>query len=65
MGTFARSVTLLCCLLAGGLGGVAHAIEDPDTEAARRHFVAGAALYDDAKYAEAIVELAAARRLRP
>jgi tetratricopeptide (TPR) repeat protein len=40
-------------------------MDDPDTEAARRHFVAGAALYDDAKYAEAIVELAAARRLRP
>ena len=35
--------------------------EDPDTEIARRHFIAGAKLYNDARYEEAISHFIAAR----
>lgn len=37
---------------------------DPDTEIARRHFTRGTTLYDDGKYAEAIVEFEAAKKLK-
>ncbi|MEO6950565.1 MAG: hypothetical protein ABI321_02035 [Polyangia bacterium] len=61
MRALARSITVLCLLLARAT----HAFDDPDTEAARRHFVAGAALYEDARYGAAIVEFTAARKLTP
>lgn len=57
----ARCIPVLCLLLAAS----ARAYDDPDTEAARRHFTAGAALYEDGKYGQAIVEFSAARVLRP
>jgi tetratricopeptide (TPR) repeat protein len=41
------------------------AVEDPDTEIAKRHFAAGAALYDRGLYKDAIVEFSAARDVKP
>ena len=38
---------------------------DPDTEIARRHFTQGTSLYNEEKYAEAILEFEAARRVKP
>ena len=46
-------------------GDTVLAVEDPDTEIAKRHFAAGAALYDQGKYNDAIVEFSAARDVRP
>jgi tetratricopeptide (TPR) repeat protein len=45
--------------------GTAGAKEDPDTEIARRHYSQGLALYEAARYREAVVEFEAARKLRP
>ena len=45
--------------------GHVQAVEDPDTEIAKRHFAAGAALYDAGRYEDAIVEFSAARAVRP
>lgn len=42
----------------------ARAADDPDTEIARRHFVAGAQLYESARYEEAIAEFMAARAVK-
>ena len=51
------SLTIFSC-------AYARAADDPDTEIARRHFLAGAKLYDDAKYDEAIAEFTAARAVK-
>ena len=55
-----RTIVLGVALLAGFSARPARA-EDPDTEIARRRFVAGAKLYEDAHYEEAIAEFTAAR----
>jgi hypothetical protein len=45
--------------------GVARALEDPDTEVARRHFEKGRAAYDNQDYHRALTEFIAARRAKP
>jgi tetratricopeptide (TPR) repeat protein len=56
-----RTLMVLCALV-----GVASAQPvDPDTEAARRHFDKGRALYEAGKYDEAIGEFEVARKLKP
>src|SRR5947207_7126726 len=43
----------------------ARALEDPDTEVARRHFERGRAAYDDQDYRRALDEFIAAERAKP
>jgi tetratricopeptide (TPR) repeat protein len=47
------------------LCSVARAEQDPDTEAAQRHFEAGAAAYEDKDYPLALREFQEAQRLKP
>jgi|GEM_PF-2170193 len=44
---------------------VAQPLEDPDTAAAKRHFLRGTAYYDEQRFAEALREFEEARRIRP
>jgi tetratricopeptide (TPR) repeat protein len=62
-----RRPGLLAVLIVTTLGVPADAepLQDPDTQAARRHFDRATELYDQEKYAEAAVEFEAADRLRP
>jgi tetratricopeptide (TPR) repeat protein len=57
-----RAVLLLSLL---GFAGAAHALDDQDTEIAKRHFNAGKALYAAQKYDQAIVEFEKAREVKP
>ena len=47
------------------LARVAHAQEDPDTQAARRHYERGAQLYNHDRYEEAVREFSTAKSLKP
>jgi tetratricopeptide (TPR) repeat protein len=46
-------------------GSVARADDDPDTEAARRHFQRASELYDAHRYREAVREFEVAKKLKP
>lgn len=59
----ARSRHLLIAALVLS-GATARGTDDPDTEIARRRFAAGAHLYEDGRYDEAIAEFMAARAVK-
>jgi tetratricopeptide (TPR) repeat protein len=54
---------LLVCLLSTTIGWAQ--ADDPDTQAAQRHFERGRALYEEGRYDDAIAELDIARKLKP
>lgn len=58
-----RSLFMLLLLCALPVG--ARALEDPDTEVAKKHFEAGRGFYDAGDYAKALDEFLAARRSKP
>ena len=64
---------VVCCIAAVSIAAASgaaraaapDAVVDPDTQIARRHFDRGTVLYGEEKYAEAIVEFEAARKVKP
>jgi tetratricopeptide (TPR) repeat protein len=55
----------LCCVCLLVLASPASALEDPDTEVARRHFEKGRTFYDAHDYRHALDEFQAAKRAKP
>jgi tetratricopeptide (TPR) repeat protein len=58
-----RTLVVLCAL-AGAASAQVDQV-DPDTEAARRHFDKGRALYEQGRYDDALSEFEVARKLKP
>src|SRR5688572_3436150 len=58
-----RTLVVLCAL-AGAASAQVDQV-DPDTEAARRHFDKGLALYEQRRYDDALAEFEVARKLKP
>src|SRR5262245_50626199 len=56
-----RTLVVLCALA----GAASAQAVDPDTEAARRHFDKGKALYESGRYDDALSEFEVARKLKP
>lgn len=69
MGVLHRRWIGIVLLMATALSRPARADDvpfaDPDTEAARRHFERGAALFEQGRYADAAAEFETAKRLKP
>ena len=57
-------VTLSARAAYGG-GAAPTTMVDPDTEIARRHFDRGTAFYGEGRYAQAIIEFEAAKKVKP